>query len=108
MNTLSPIMKVALNVIDSVREQIVNGECDESAVATTLTKLHPSSDKDYINPKDYCNADKAMDMLHLGHNRAKFFELLKKYKVKNRKVNNQPIGYKIKDIEYIKSQIVEK
>lgn len=51
-----------------------------------------------INPNDLCNADKAMEMLHLGHNRAKFFYLLKKYGVKTNKINNMPIGYKIKEI----------
>ena len=51
-----------------------------------------------INPNDFCNADKAMEMLHLGRNRAKFFYLLKKYGVKTNKINNMPIGYKIKEI----------
>lgn len=60
--------------------------------------------KDYIlsngiiNPNDYCNADKAMEILRLGRNRAKFFYLLKKYGVKTNKINNMPIGYKIKEI----------
>lgn len=107
MKDLSPIMKSALKVIDTIREQIVNGECDEDNVAKSLVKLHPSSDKEYINPDDYCNADEAMEMLHLGRNRAKFFELLKKYKVKNHKVNNQPIGYKIKDIKRIRKEILD-
>lgn len=107
MKDLSPIMKSALKVIDTIREQIVNGECDEDNVAKSLVKLHPASDKEYINPDDYCNADEAMEMLHLGRNRAKFFVLLKKYKVKNHKVNNQPIGYKIKDIKRIRKEILD-
>lgn len=106
MKDLSPIMKSALKVIDTIREQIVNGDCDEESVAKSMTKLHPASDKDYINPKDYCNGEKAMEMLHLGYNTARFHQLLKKYKVKNHKVNNQPIGYKIKDIERIKKEIL--
>ena len=106
MKDLSPIMKSALKVIDTIREQIVNGECDEDNVAKSLVKLHPASDKEYINPDDYCNADEAMEMLHLGRNRGRFFELLKKFKVKNHKVNNQPIGYKIKDIQIIKKELL--
>lgn len=106
MKELSPLMKSALKVVDTIREQIVNGECDEENVAKSMTKLHPASDKDYINPKDYCKGEKAMEMLHLGRNTVKFFQLLKQYKVECVKINNKSIGYRIKDIERIKEDLI--
>lgn len=104
-DNLSPIKKVALQLLDKIKEQVIN-DCDEEQVVETMAKCHPSMLTDYINPDDYCNADEAMEILHLGRNRAKFFELLRKYKVKNHKVNNQPIGYKIKDIKKIRKEIL--
>ena len=59
-----------------------------------------------VNPVEYCNADKAMDILHLGKNRKRFFDLLKVYNVKNNKVNNQPIGYRLSDIYKIAHYIL--
>ena len=105
-DNLSPIKKAALQLLDKLKEQVVM-ECDEEELIETMAKCHPSTLTDYINPEEYCNADEAMEMLHLGRNRAKFFVLLKKYKVKNHKVNNQPIGYKIKDIKRIRKEILD-
>lgn len=102
---LSPIQKAAIKVIDKLKEQVMN-DCDDEQIADTLVKCHPSAHDEYINPKDYCNADKAMDMLHLGYNRSKFFALTKKYGIKNHKVNNQPIGFLIKDIERLKEILI--
>lgn len=104
-DNLSAVKKAALLLLDKLKEQVVM-ECDEEELMETLAKCHPSTLEEYINPDDYCNADEAMEMLHLGRNRAKFFELLKRYNVVNHKVNNQPIGYKIKDIKRIRKEIL--
>ena len=40
-----------------------------------------------------------MKILHLGSNRAKFFELTKEYGIVNHKISNQNIGFLRKDIE---------
>lgn len=102
---LSIIKKTALALLDKLKEQVVN-DCDDEEVAETMTKFHPSSREEYINPNDYCNADKAMDMLHLGYNRSRFFALTKKYGIKNHKINNQPIGFLKKDIERLKKELL--
>ena len=102
---LSIIKKTALALLDKLKEQVEN-DCDDEEVAETMTKFHPSSHSEYINPNDYCNADKAMDMLHLGYNRARFFALTKKYGIKNHKINNQPIGFLKKDIERLKKELL--
>lgn len=95
---LSPIKRMALAMLDNLKVQVVN-DCDDSEITESMTKFHPSSNKEYFNPKDYCNADRAMKILHLGYNRNKFFELIKEYGIENYKVNNAPLGYKISEIE---------
>lgn len=102
---LSPIKRMALALIDDVKHQIMN-DCDDSEITESMTKFHPSSNKEYFNPKDYCNADKAMKILHLGYNRNKFFELTKRYGIKNYKVNNAPLGYKISEIEKLNTLLI--
>lgn len=104
-DNLSPIKQAALKILDKLKEQVIN-DCDDEQIAETMVKCHPSSHQEYINPNDYCNADKAMDMLHLGYNRAKFFALTKKYGIKNHKINNQPIGFLKKDIERLKEILI--
>lgn len=95
---LSPIKRMALAMLDSLKQQVIN-DCDESEISETMVKFHPSSNKEYFNPNDYCTADKAMKILRLGYNRNKFFELTKEYGIENYKVNNAPLGYKISEIE---------
>lgn len=102
---LSSIKKAALKVLDKLKEQVMT-DCDDEQISKTLSNCHPAIKDEYINPNDYCNADEAMDMLHLGYNRAKFFALTKKYGIKNHKVNNQPIGFLKKDIERLKDKLI--
>ena len=80
---LSPIKRMALAILDNLKVQVMN-DCDDSEITESMTKFHPSSNKEYFNPKDYCNADKAMKILHLGYNRNKFFELTKEYGIENK------------------------
>lgn len=102
---LSPIKRMALTILDNLKVQIVN-DCDDSEITESMTKFHPSSNKEYFNPNDYCNADKAMKILHLGYNRNKFFELIKEYGIENHKVNNAPLGYKISEIERLNTLLI--
>lgn len=95
---LSPIKRMALSILDELKVKIVS-DCDDSEITQSMTRFHPSNNKEYFNPKEYCNADKAMKILHLGYNRNKFFELTKEYGIENVKVNNAPLGYKISEIE---------
>ena len=97
-NMNKPIIKLALIFLDNIRQQLINGECDENDIQEVMTKFHPEANEKFINKDDYINADKAMNILQLGHNRAKFFELTKEYGIENHKMNNMPIGYKKSEI----------
>ena len=102
---LSPIKRMALAMLDNLKVQVMN-DCDDSEITESMTKFHPSSNKEYFNPNDYCNADKAMKILHLGYNRNKFFELIKEYGIENHKVNNAPLGYKVSEIERLNTLLI--
>jgi hypothetical protein len=103
---LSPIKRMALAMLDKLKEQVVSDCDDDDEISESLTKFHPSSNKEYFNPNDYCNADKAMKILHLGYNRNKFFELTKEYGIENHKVNNAPLGYKVSEIERLNTLLI--
>lgn len=97
-NSLSIVQRTALAVIDSIRDKILNGDCNEKDLTESLAQFHPESNG-YFNRYDYINADKAMNILQLGYNRAKFYTLLKEYGITNHHINNMPIGYKRTEIE---------
>lgn len=98
-SSLTPISRMALKIVDAIRERLINNECDEEELVNGLNKLNFETSKEYIRPKDYVNADEAMKMLGIGYNRSKFFALTKKYGIVNYTINNQHIGFRKKDIE---------
>lgn len=100
---LSPIKRMALILLDKIKEQILT-DCDDDEVAESLKKIHPDT-SDYVRKDDYITADKAMKILGLGYNRSKFFSLTKKYNIINHTINNQHIGFLHSDIERLKNII---
>ena len=106
MGIMTPIRALVLDVLRQVTKT-VEQDCSDEQLASAIQLVMPSVTLGGgINPCDYCNADKAMDILHLGKNRKRFFDLLKIYDVKNNKINNQPIGYKLSDIYKIAQHIL--
>lgn len=98
MEVITPIRAMVLDVLRQIT-RMVEQDCSDEQLASTMRLVMPNvALGGGVNPVEYCNAEKAMDILHLGKNRRRFFDLLKVYKVKNNKVNNQPIGYKLSDI----------
>lgn len=106
MEVITPIRAMVLDVLRQIT-RMVEQDCSDEQLASTVRLVMPNLALDGgVNPAGYCNAEKAMDILHLGKNRRRFFDLLKVYKVKNNKVNNQPIGYKLSDIYKIAHYIL--
>ena len=85
-------------MLDNIRQQLIDGECDEADIQDAMTKFHPEKNG-YFKQEDFVTADKAMKILHLGCNRVKFFELTKEYGIENHKISNQNVGFLRKDIE---------
>lgn len=106
MEVITPIRAMVLDVLRQIT-RMVEQDCSDEQLASTVRLVMPNVALDGgVNPIEYCNAEKAMNILHLGKNRRRFFDLLKVYKVKNNKVNNQPIGYKLSDIYKIAHYIL--
>ena len=101
-NMSKPIIKMALMMLDNIRQQLIDGQCDEEDIQDAMTKFHPENNG-YFKQEDFITADKAMKILHLGTNRVKFFELTKEYGIENKKISNQNIGFLRKDIERLAS-----
>jgi hypothetical protein len=94
---LSPIKRMALALLDKLKEQVIT-DCDESEVVSTMAKFSPENNG-YFKQDDFVTADKAMKILHLGQNRSRFFQLTKEYGIENHKISNQNIGFLRKDID---------
>lgn len=102
---LTTVKKVALKIIDDLKERVMN-DCDDEEITSTLTKWHPESNR-YFKQGDFVTADKAMSILHLGSNRNKFFALIKQYGIENHKISNQNVGYLKSDIEELAYDLEE-
>lgn len=96
---LSMIKRVALEFLDNLKERIISNECDDSEIMDAMTKYHPSVNKEYFNPNDYCNYDEALKILKLSNNRAKLKQLCDEYGIECVYVKNRPLGFPKKDIE---------
>lgn len=106
MKSITPIRALVFDILRQVTT-MVEQDCTDEQLASAIQLVIPNIELDVgINPREYCNADTAMDILHLGKNRKRFFNLLKVYKVKSNKINNQPIGYKLSDIYKIAHYIL--
>lgn len=98
-NMNKPIIKMALMFLENIRQQLINGECDENDIQDVMSKYHPSVNKEYFNPNDYCNYDEALKILKLSNNRAKLKQLCDEYGIECVYVKNRPLGFPKKDIE---------
>lgn len=96
---LSMIKRMACEFLDSLKAKVISPDCSEDEIMQAMTKYHPSVNKDYFNPNDYCNYDEAMKILHLGNNRAKLKQLCNEYGIECVSVKNRPLGFPKKDIE---------
>lgn len=95
----SPIKRAMLAIIDMLKDY-VNKDCDDEEIAFALERFNPQR-FGYIKEDEYINYEKAMAILGLSNNRVKLNELCKKYKIRNRKFNNVPIGFKRSEIEHL-------
>lgn len=98
------IKDIALDLLERLKSQIINGDCDEDEIASTMAKFNPQVNG-YVKEDDFVNYDEALKILGLSNNRAKLNKLCKKYNVKNVKFNNMSVGFPRKEIERIKSII---
>ena len=103
-NELSMVKQIALQLLDSIKERVIN-DCSDEEIMMTMTKLD-AKHNGYIKESELITYDKAMKMLNIK-NRNTFSNLCKKHNVKNVKINNMSVGFHISDIERL-SQVVNR
>ena len=96
---LSAIKLMAIGALEYVKERIIAGDCSDEDLTRNMQRINLDINSDYINKNDYINTDQAIKIIGKGCNRTKFFELTKKYGIKNHTLNNQHIGFLKKEIE---------
>lgn len=106
-NELSMIKRMAVEFLDSLKAKVISPECKEEEIMEAMTKYHPSVNKDYFNPNDYCNYDEACKILKLSSNRAKLRSLCDDYGIECVYIKNRPLGFPIKDIERLAELLQE-
>ena len=79
-------------------KDLKNGEgCTDEQIDDLIAKTEPRS-RGYFREEDFVTADEAMRILKLGHNRNRFFDLLKVYKIQSQTFNGVKIGYRREEI----------
>lgn len=96
---MSPILQIAKATLVEWLRQIDNDECDESIIASALSKVNAES-KGYYNNNSFVTYDDGMRMLNI-RDRATFKRIMDSHKCKCHKINNRPVGYLRSDIEKI-------
>lgn len=99
-DTLSATKRIALAMVDKVRDMIIN-DCDDETIIKTIPKVEISPNKGFIE-SDYLSYDDAIKELGMGYNRNKLSELAKKYNIQNHKFRHMPIGFHKDDIARLK------
>lgn len=103
----SPILKEAASLLVDAAYKITAGECREDEITEIVARVHPQRNG-YINKEKLRNVDKCCEILGLGYNRNKFYEIIKPYHIKQEKINNHSCGYNIDDILRIKKDLYGK
>lgn len=85
---MSNVVYFLLGIIDN----IVNGECDESVVASTICTLNNNTNGRYCR-EDLVSFEKVADILCYGKNRVALKSLLDKNRIKQVVINNHKVGY---------------
>lgn len=95
-------VRYVIQLCKQIIKDAQSGKCTEEQINNIIAQTEPRC-HGFINPRDYLSAEKAMKKLNTHRNQ--FFTLIKKYNIQVHKINNQPIGYHIDDINKLKSII---
>ena len=96
--TLSFKQQYVWKLCRQIMKDLKNGEgCTDEQIDDLIAKTEPRS-RGYFREEDFVTADEAMRILKLGHNRNRFFDLLKVYKIQSQTFNGVKIGYRREEI----------
>lgn len=99
----SPILQEIRRILAEGIKRIDNDECSEAQAIGMMSRFNSES-KGFIDKKSTVNYDEAMRMLNI-HNRNKFQQLCKNHGIEQVRINNQPCGFLVSEIESIKKSV---
>ena len=102
--TLSLKKQYVWRFCKQILKDLKNGECTDEQIDEIIASSSPHS-YGYFREDEFVNADQAMKILNLGHNRNKFFDLIQTYRIEAQKFNGAKIGYRKSEIYELKNKI---
>ena len=92
MNLDQETFKTAVHYLLEMVDNIINGNCSEDAVTSTIGTLNNNASKRY-GKHDLLTYEKASDILGFGRNMVGLKALLDKHGIKQQVINNQKCGF---------------
>lgn len=99
----SPILQEIRRILADGIRRIDNDECSEAQAIGMMSRFNSES-KGFIDKKSTVNYDEAMRMLNI-YNRNKFQQLCKNHGIEQVRINNQPCGFLVSEIESLKKSV---
>lgn len=100
-------LRMAVNYLLDMVDKIINGECNEDAVASTIATLNNNA-SGRVCKDDVLNYDKAGEILGFGAtNRSGLKAVLDKYGIKQVVINNQRCVFLRSDIMALRDKLNE-
>lgn len=101
------MLKTAANYLLDALDNIINGNCSEDAVTSTIGTLNNNASKRY-GKHDLLTYDKASEILGFGRNLVGLKALLDKHGIKQQVINNQKCGFLRSEIMALNDKLLEK
>lgn len=107
IDKLPIVLRMAVNYLLDMVDKIINGECNEDTVASTISTLNNNA-SGRVCKDDVLNYDKAGEILGFGAtNRSGLKAVLDKYGIKQVVINNMRCGFLRSDIMALRDKLNE-
>ena len=100
------MLKTAANYLLDALDNIINGNCSEDAVTSTIGTLNNNASKRY-GKHDLLTYEKASDILGFGRNMVGLKALLDKHGIKKQIINNQKCGFLRSEVMALNDKLLE-
>lgn len=106
IDKLPLIFKTAVHYLLEMVDNIINGNCSEDAVTSTIGTLNNNASKRF-GKHDLLNYDKASDILGFGRNMVGLKALLDKHGIKQQVINNQKCGFLRSEVMALNDKLIQ-
>lgn len=100
------MLKTAAHYLLEMVDNIINGNCSEDAVTSTIGTLNNNASKRY-GKHDLLTYEKASDILGFGRNLVGLKTLLDKHGIKQQVINNQKCGFLRSEVMALNDKLLE-